>query len=41
MGRPRATSREFKKLNKSKWGLYKWRVSKQEIRKIRKERLSQ
>ena len=35
MGRPRPTSREFKKLNKSKWGLYKWRVSKDEIREIR------
>lgn len=35
MGRPRPTSRERKKLNRTKWGLYKTRVSKSEIRKIR------
>lgn len=40
MGRRRLTSREYKKINKSKWGLYKWRVSKEEIRKIRMERQS-
>jgi hypothetical protein len=40
MGRRRLTSRELKKINKTKWGLYKWRVSKDEIRKIRMERES-
>jgi hypothetical protein len=38
MGRRRPTSREFKKLNRTKWGLYKTRVSKNEIKKIRAQK---
>ena len=38
MGKRRPTFREFKKMNKTKWGLYKTRVSKQEQRQIRLER---
>lgn len=40
MGLKRPTSREYKKMNKSKWGLYKIRVSKEEKRKIRLQRQS-
>ena len=38
MGKPRPTSREYKKFNRTKWGLYKTRVTKDEIKKIRQQR---
>ena len=38
MGKRRPTFREYKKMNKSKWGLYKIRVSKEEKRQIRLEK---
>lgn len=38
MGAKRPTSREYKKMNRAKWGLYKIRVSKQEQRQLRLEK---
>lgn len=40
MANARPTSREYKKMNRSKWGLYKIRVSKEEKRRIRLDRQS-